>query len=74
VVHTIEFVTDVCAEREGGGQPVERVLLRRGTRLRVGVRPRLVQGRYGPVEAADLTFEDGTVVRRMPFAHFAFPD
>ncbi len=73
--HTIEFVADVWADREGSSRrPLERVLLRRGTRLRVRVRPCIVWGWHGPVEAADLTFEDGTVIRGMPFALFAFPD
>ncbi len=72
--HAIEFVADVWADLEGGSRPMEQVLLSRGTRLRARVQPRVVPGRYGPVEAADLYFEDGTIVRLMPFALFSFAD
>ncbi len=48
MVHTIEFVADVWADREGSNRR--------------------------PGEAADLTFEDGTMHRGTPFALFAFTD
>jgi hypothetical protein len=75
VYHVIAFVAGVWADREWDSRrPAERVLLRGGSRVRAQVRPRILAGRYGPVEAADLFFEDGTVVRKMPFALFAFAD
>jgi hypothetical protein len=73
--HVIEFVENWWAELERApGQPLERVLLRRGARRRAQVRPHVVARRGGPVEAADLLFEDGTATRDVPFACITFPD
>ena len=73
--HVIEFVEDWRADLERApGQPLERVLLRRGTRRRAQVRPHVVERRGGPVEAADLLFENGAATRDVPFACITFPD
>ena len=71
--HTIEFNREYLADVEvNRKQPLERVRIRAGTRLRVQVRPHVVETDLGPVEVADLFFEDGTATRAVPFACFAF--
>jgi len=52
--------------------PLERVLLRRGTGRRVQLRPFVQESADGPMEMADLYFEDGTVARSVPFGCFSF--
>jgi hypothetical protein len=73
--HVIEFVEDskVDLERAGGQHP-EQVLLQRGAWHRARIRPRVIQSDKWLVEVADLTFEDGTVARGVPFAAFAFAE
>jgi hypothetical protein len=44
----------------------------RGSRLRAQVKPYVVDTEGGPVEVADLFFEDGTATRGVPFALFCF--
>ncbi len=71
--HVIEFVKDWWADLEREpGRPVERVLLVRGSRLRAELRPRVIEAECGPVEAADLLFEDGSVARGVPYAFLTF--
>lgn len=75
VYHTIEFKTDFVVDLEAGPkQPLERVLVRRGSRRRVQIRPYVVATKGSPVEVADLYFEDGTTTRRVPFAFFFFAE
>jgi hypothetical protein len=75
VYHVIEFVSPWWADLERSRvQPLERVLLPRGTRRRAQVRPHVVEGAGGPVEVADLFFEDGTAARGVPFCCFSFLD
>ncbi len=73
VYHTnefgVEFLIDLEVSRR---QPLERVRLRKGDRLRAQVKPYVAEAADGPVEVADLFFEDGTGTRRVPFACFAF--
>jgi hypothetical protein len=71
--HTIEFSGDFFADLETSPRhPLKRVRIRKGSRLRVQVRPYVVESAYGPVEVADLFFADGTATRRVPFASFCF--
>ncbi len=71
--HSIEFTTDQWVDLDiSPKQPLERVQLRAGTRHRVQVRPHVIETPSGPVEAADLFFEDGTAARSLPFACFSF--
>ncbi len=71
--HTIEFGVEFQADLEvSPKQPLERVRLRKGDRLRAQVKPYVAETAGGPVEVADLFFEDGTATRRVPFANFAF--
>jgi hypothetical protein len=73
VYHGIEFVRPWWADvGRSPAQPLERVLLPRGTRRRARVRPRVVEGAGGPVEVADLFFEDGAAARGVPFCCFDF--
>jgi hypothetical protein len=52
--------------------PLERLRIGRGARLRAQVKPYVVDTGVGPVEVADLFFEDGTATRGVPFALFSF--
>jgi hypothetical protein len=71
--HTIQFAFDLWVDLEvSPKQPLERLLLRRGTRVIAQLRPHVVETAGGPVEVADLFFEDGTATRGIPFACFSF--
>jgi hypothetical protein len=71
--HTIEFRRGMLADLEiSGKQPLERFRIHKGNRLRAQIKPRMVDTDFGPVEVADLFFEDGTVTRSVPFACFSF--
>jgi hypothetical protein len=73
VYHTIQFAVGFVADLEvSPRQPLERVRIRPGDRFPAQVRPGAIETDRGPVEVADLFFEDGTATRRVPFAHFAF--
>jgi hypothetical protein len=75
VYHTIEFAVEFLADLETSPKHwLERVLIRRGTRLRAQVKPHVVEGEDGPVEVADLFFADGTAARTVPFESFSFVD
>src|SRR5262249_3314765 len=71
--HTIqfnaEFTVDVEISRK---QPLERLRIRRGTRIRAQIKPRIMETTSGPFEVADLFFEDGTTTRMVPYACFHF--
>jgi hypothetical protein len=71
--HSIEFVGDLLVDVEvSRNRPLEHLLIRAGTRFRSQVKPYVVETDAGPVEVADLFFEDGTTTRRVPFACFSF--
>ncbi len=71
--HTIEFAVEFLADLEMSPEHrLERLLLRKGARLQAQIRPHVVEGAEGPVEVADLFFEDGTATRMVPFACFSF--
>jgi len=73
--HTIEFTGALILDLEvAPKQPLERVLIRYGTRLQAQVKPYVVEGVDGPVEVADLFFADGTTTRMVPFESFSFVD
>jgi hypothetical protein len=73
--HTIEFASQFMVDLEvSPRQPLERMLIHAGTRMRVQLKPYVLEGKEGPVEVADLYFESGTVTRAVPFAHFSFVD
>lgn len=71
--HTIEFATEFVADLEiSPKHQLERLLIRRGTRLRAEIKPYVMESENGPVEVADLFFDDGTATRMVPFACFSF--
>lgn len=73
--HTIQFTVEVLIDLEvSSKQPLERVVIRPNSSLRAQVRPYVVETQNGPVEVADLYFEDGTTTRTVPFACFSFVD
>jgi hypothetical protein len=73
VYHTIEFAIEFEAALEvSRKRPLERAWIRKGDRLKAQLRPHVVETEDGPVEVADLYFEDGTTTRNVPFVSFAF--
>jgi hypothetical protein len=73
--HTLEFAAEFMVDLEvSRKQPLERVLIRRGTRVRAQLRPYVIEAEDGPVEVADLFFEDGSATRGVRFERFAFVD
>lgn len=73
--HTIEFSRDVNAAVEISPRDwLERVRIRKGTRLKAQIKPHVVEGRHGPLEVADLFFEDGSTMRGISFDFFSFVD
>ena len=73
--HTIEFADNVTVDLEiSAKRPLERLVIPRGTRQRAQTRPYVIETEHGPVEVADLFFEDGTTARTVPFESFSFVD
>ena len=73
--HTIEFDEALTLDLEiSRKQPAERLSVAKGARMRAQLRPHVLETEAGPVEAADLFFEDGTTSRSVPFASFSFVD
>ncbi len=73
--HTIQFGVQFTADRESSPKDrLERFLILKGTRMRAQLKPYVEEGGEGPVEVADLFFEDRTAIRGVPFAYFAFTE
>ncbi len=73
--HTLEFAIEFMVDLEvARNQPLERMLIRRGTRARAQLKPYVLEGEDGPVEVADLFLEDGTSIRGVRFEWFSFVD
>jgi hypothetical protein len=73
--HTIKFEEPLTLDLEvSARQPLERVSVRKGARTRAQIRPHVVETEDGPVEVADLFFEDGTTTRCVRFASFTFTE
>jgi len=73
--HSIEFAAEINADMEiSPKHPLERVRIKQGARRRAQIKPHIVETDEGPVEVADLFFEDGTTIRKVPFAFFQFVD
>jgi hypothetical protein len=71
--HTIEFSVALWVDLGSSPQHwLERILIRRGTRLRAQIKPYVVETEDGPVEVADLFFADGTTIRMVRFESFSF--
>jgi hypothetical protein len=73
--HTIEFNADFTLDLVISRKlPMERVLIAKGSRMQAQLKPYVVEESDGPVEVADLFFEDGTAAQCVKFACFAFVD
>jgi hypothetical protein len=71
--HTLEFDVELTVDLETSPkQPLERLCIRKGTRLRAQLKPYVRETADGPTEVADLFFVDGTATRQVPFACFRF--
>ena len=71
--HTIEFYAKFLVDLETPSRHrLEQFLIRRGTRLRAEVKPYAMETAEGPVEVADLFFENGMTARMVPFEAFSF--
>jgi hypothetical protein len=73
--HTIQFAeTRSLGLETSSKNPLERRTFQKGVRLKAQVRPRVKETRNGPIEMADLFFEDGTAARAVRYAMFSFID
>lgn len=73
--HTIRFTVDYMADVEISPKHwMEKLLIAKGSRRRVQIKPYIVETASGPVEVADLFFEDGTTTRMVPWRCFSFAD
>jgi hypothetical protein len=71
--HLIEFNAEFLADLEiSPKQRMEWLRIQRGMRVHVGLRPYVIESVSGPIEVADLYFDDGTVSREVPFERFRF--
>jgi hypothetical protein len=69
--HSLEFNTELTVDLEISPKDyLERLRIRKGTRLKAQLKPLVIESADGPVEVADLFFEDGTVTRHVPYAYF----
>ena len=73
--HTIEFATEFMVDLETSPKELlDRLCIQRGVRRRAQIKPYVMQTSRGPIEVADLFFEDGTATRTVPFFCFSFVD
>ena len=73
--HAIQFAEEFMVDLEiSPKHRLERMLIRRGTRLPAQIKPYAVEADDGPVEVADLYFADGTTTPTVPFELFSFVD
>lgn len=73
--HTLEFNTDLSVDIiVSRKHPLERLDVRKGTRLIAQLKPYIVESPCGPIEVADLFLEDGTITQAVPFSTFRFVD
>ena len=73
--HTLMFATEIHADLETSPKHLlKKVRIRAGTGLKAQLKPYVVEGKTGPVEVADLFFEGGSAIRKIPFKFFFFLD
>ena len=73
--HLIEFKANFTDEQGlTVRERVERLLALKSKRAHVHLRPHVVETAQGPVEVADLYFQDGTVSHQVRFDQFRFID
>jgi hypothetical protein len=73
--HIIEFVVEVTIDLEvSRSQPLEKVCIRKGTRLKAEIKPYVMETKKGPIEVADLYLENGKTTRGVAFGNFMLVD
>jgi hypothetical protein len=73
--HTIKFRVKRRVDLEVSKKhALESVLIKAEIPMRAQIKAYVVETKNGPVEVADLFFEDGTATRAVPFAVFSFVD
>jgi hypothetical protein len=73
--HSIKFLTKLVVDLEVSPKLwLELLQIKKNTRRHAQIKPYVVETEEGPVEVADLFFEDGTTARSVPFACFTFID
>jgi hypothetical protein len=73
--HIIEFRVECWMDLEVSPQHwLEHVRVAKGARVQARVVSRVIETASGPVEVADLYFEDGSACRQMRCAWFVFVD
>ena len=71
--HLIKFNTDAHVDVEiSPRHRLKHLRIRAGTIARVILRPHIAEAAAGPVEVADLFFQDGIATRHVPFKKFRF--
>jgi hypothetical protein len=71
--HTIVFAAEIHADLETSPKHLlGKVRIRPGASMKAQIKPYVVDGNVGPIEVADLFFEDGSAIRRIPFKCFYF--
>jgi len=71
--HTIQFTNGLVVQFERSrARPSGQGLIPRGVWVRTRLKPYVVETADGPVEVADLYFEDGTSEHGVRFACFSF--
>jgi hypothetical protein len=73
--HTLEFRLNLVLDLETSPRNwLQQLKIEKGARLKSQLKPYVVETVDGPVEVADLFFDDGTVARAVVFACFKFAD
>jgi hypothetical protein len=73
--HFIKFSGDCKLDLEVPGKRyLEQLLVPAGTGMHAQLKPYVVETVLGPVEVADLFFDDGTTSRMVPFGCFVFAE
>lgn len=71
--HTIQFKTHMTLDLEvSANRRLEKLRIRKGTRIETQLKPYVVEAPTGPREVADLFLADGTTARSVPFEVFEF--
>jgi len=73
--HMLEFRLDFVLDLETSPKNyLQQLNIKQGARLKAQLKPYVVETPDGPVEVADLFFEDGASARAVVFACFSFVD
>jgi hypothetical protein len=73
--HLIECCTAFTADLAiSPRQRLERLRVQKGTRVYASLRPYVVETAAGPVEMADICFDDGAVAHQVRFEWIRFVD